>query len=74
MWVIGHLAIEIDTGSFHKDVLMTKPSAYKKELFFSTLELKKWLQKNYPEMTSYLEARSLEEIDKSMDPLISQEG
>lgn len=56
---IGTRAIEIDTGSFHKE-----PCVWQQELFFSTLELKKWCSKNYPEMASYLESRVLEEIKK----------
>ncbi len=59
---IGTEAIEIDSGSFQKNPLMQKPSMYKKELFFATLELKLWLKKHYPEMALYLEDRVKDEI------------
>ena len=59
---INNQAIEIDTGSFHKDSQMQKESAYKKELFYASLELKRWLKKNYPELVSYLETIVSEEI------------
>lgn len=59
---IDNCAIEIDTGSFHKDVGMQQPWIYKQELFFATLELKSWLKKHYPEMVPYLEDRVSEEV------------
>jgi len=59
---IGTEAIEIDSGSFHKNPRMQEPSLYKQELFYATLQLKNWLKKNYPEMLSYLEDRILEEV------------
>jgi hypothetical protein len=59
---IDNRAIEIDTGSFYKDVRMQLPWIYKQELFYATLELKSWLKKHYPEMVDYLEERVSEEI------------
>lgn len=52
---IGNQAIEIDIGSFQKDSRMQQPWIYKQELFYSTLELKCWLKKHYPEMVAYLD-------------------
>jgi hypothetical protein len=54
---IGNQAIEIDTGSFHRNEQMQEPPIYKQELFFATLELKKWLKKHYPELVGYLEEK-----------------
>ena len=59
---IGNQAIEIDTGSFHKDIRMRQPWLYKQELFYATLELQSWLKKHYPEMLTYLEERVSEEV------------
>ncbi len=59
---IGNQAVEIDTGSFSVDRHMQEPWVYKQELFYATLELKKWLQKHYPELFGYLEERVSEEI------------
>jgi hypothetical protein len=59
---IDNHAIEIDAGSFHKDLRMQEPWMYKQELFYATLELKNWLKKHYPEMCSYLEEKVTEEI------------
>jgi hypothetical protein len=64
---IGNQAIEIDTGSFHKNPRMCEPWIYKQELFYATLELKGWLKKNDPEMVSYLEDRVSEEIHANCD-------
>ncbi|MGC2596164.1 MAG: hypothetical protein WA347_07780 [Rhabdochlamydiaceae bacterium] len=59
---IDNQAIEIDTGSFHKNLHMRESRMYKRELFFATLELKSWLKKNYPEMVSHLEEKVFQEI------------
>jgi hypothetical protein len=59
---IDNQAIEIDTGSFHKDNHMQEPWIYKQELFYATLELKKWLKNHYPELLGHLEKRVSEEI------------
>lgn len=59
---IGTRVIEIDAGSFIKSPRMKEPSAYKRELFFATRELKHWLEKNDPPMARYLEDRVTEEI------------
>jgi hypothetical protein len=52
---IGNQAIEIDLGSFQRDPSMKNPWAYKKELFFATLELKEWLKSHSPELLTYYE-------------------
>lgn len=54
-------AVEIDVGSFHKDLRMQDPWFYHQDLYYSTWELKNWLKKNYPEMTSYLANKISEE-------------
>jgi hypothetical protein len=59
---IGVQAIEIDTGSFHRDARMQHPWIYKQELFYATLELKSWFKKHYPQMVEYLDGRVSEEI------------
>lgn len=61
---IGNQAIEIDLGSFHKDPAMKKAWAYKRELFFATLELKEWLKSHSPELLSYYDKRLNELIQK----------
>lgn len=62
---IGTQAIEIDSGSFIANPQMQMPAAYKKEVFFATLELKEWLQERYPEMAHYLEEKITEEIARN---------
>jgi hypothetical protein len=64
---IGTQAIEIDSGSFHKNPRMQEPWVYKQELFYATLELKSWLKKHYPEMVGYLEERVSTEIYQNLE-------
>ena len=61
----GNQAIEIDLGSFIPDPNMAKPLAYKKELFFATLELRSWLEKNAPELLPYFDQQLNREIYSS---------
>jgi hypothetical protein len=58
----GNQAIEIDLGSFIPDPHMTEPLAYKKELFFATLELRNWLEKHAPELLPYFDQQLNKEI------------
>jgi len=51
---IGNQAVEIDLGSFSKNEDLKKPYVYKRELFYETLKLRKWVKKHYPELLSYL--------------------
>lgn len=59
---ISNQAMEMDTGSFNIDRHMQEPCVCKQELFYATLELKKWLKKHYPELLGYLEEKVSEEI------------
>jgi hypothetical protein len=59
---IGNQAIEIDLGSFIPDPNMANPMVYKKELYFATLELREWLEKNGPELLSYFDEQLDQEI------------
>ncbi len=51
---IDDRAIEIDTGSFIPNPCMKEPRFYKQELFFITLELKKWAERNYPQLLPHI--------------------
>lgn len=53
----GASAIEIDLGSFSKDPYVATPERGKKQLFFATLDLKQWIEKNYPELKDYVEEK-----------------
>ena len=59
---IGTQAIEIDSGSFLENERMREPFVYRQELFYGTLELKSWLQEEYPELLPYLEETVTERI------------
>lgn len=63
---IGEKAIEIDLGSFYADPLLTKPAAYKKQLFCESLKLKHWVHKRYPELYPYLEKIIRKTIEKDL--------
>ncbi len=52
---IGNRAIEIDLGSFIPDPAMASPMAYKKEVYFATLELRGWLEKNGADLLPYFD-------------------
>ncbi|MBI3236883.1 MAG: hypothetical protein HYZ48_04200 [Chlamydiales bacterium] len=54
---IGNRAIEIDIGSFTSDPSMANPQVYKKEIVFATLDLRRWLKKNAPELLSYFDEK-----------------
>ncbi|HSX11968.1 MAG TPA: hypothetical protein VLF61_00565 [Rhabdochlamydiaceae bacterium] len=61
---IDETAVEIDLGSFYEDALLTKPVAYKRELFFECIKLKSWVKKRYPELYPFLEETVRHEIEK----------
>lgn len=51
----GNRAVEIDVGSFVEDPYAAKPYWLKNELFYETLEVRKWLQTHAPHLHSYFE-------------------
>ena len=57
---VDNHAIEIDIGSFAPDPTMKDPLVYRKEIVFSTLDLRKWLKKNAPDTLDYFD----EKIDR----------
>lgn len=67
--VIGTEVIEIDSGSFFENLKMKERWIYRQELFYATLELKKWLKKHYPEMVLYLEEKVTEMICEKQEIL-----
>jgi hypothetical protein len=54
---IGTRAVEIDLGSFTRDPYLAKPYYYKRELFYETVKLKRWIHKRYPELDEPLRER-----------------
>jgi hypothetical protein len=54
---IGDRAVEIDVGSFVEDCHASKPYWLKNELFYETLEVRKWLQKKNPELYRYFDGQ-----------------
>lgn len=52
---IGDRAVELDAGSFIPDERMKEARFYKQELLFTTLELKTWAAKHYPQLSSFIE-------------------
>ncbi len=58
---LGTEAIEIDTGSFSFNPHMKEAWLYRQELFYSTLDLKLWLEKTHPSLATYLVERIQEE-------------
>jgi hypothetical protein len=58
---IADQAIEIDTGSFLPDPRIKETRFIKEELFYVTLELRKWAQNNYPELLPVITSHIAEE-------------
>jgi hypothetical protein len=54
---LGGKAVEIDVGSFAKDVFYLKPYWYKQELFYDTLDIKNWLKEHHPELCEYFDQK-----------------
>lgn len=53
--------IHVDVGQFVMSEEIKNPSIYHQELFTKTYKFKKWLNENYPELATYLDAK-LQEI------------
>lgn len=53
---IGDRAIEIDTGSFIPNPQMQEPRFYKQELLFATLDLRKWAERQFPELLPLIDS------------------
>lgn len=54
---IDNQAIEIDVGSYTYDPDLKLPFAWKNDVYRKSLQLKRLIQKNYPELYPYLEER-----------------
>lgn len=54
---IDEQAIEIDLGSFTSDEFFSTPSYYKRELYFETLKLQRWVKKRDPQLALFLDER-----------------
>lgn len=52
---IDDQAIEIDLGSFGEDDFLKVARNFKRELFFETIKLRKWIKKHSPQLASFLE-------------------
>ncbi|KIC71371.1 hypothetical protein [Candidatus Protochlamydia amoebophila] len=59
--VVNEMPIHIDVGQFVKNEVIKDPTVYHQELFTKTYKFKIWLNENYPELASFLEAQ-LKEI------------
>lgn len=59
-------AIEIDLGSFSYNPFLKRTNCWKKELFFETIQLKKWIKKNCPELSPFVESLILEKISEEI--------
>lgn len=66
---IGEMPAEIDVGSFAKDPFMKKPYAYKKELFFEALTLKRWIHERFPVLEETLEQALAAHFGPSADSM-----
>lgn len=54
---IDNKAVEIDIGSFGLNSFLKKNYQMRQELFYETLQLKEWFQKNHPELVEYLDKK-----------------
>ncbi len=70
---IQERAVEIDTGSFTPCLAMKKAHNYKQELFFITLELREWAERNYPVILPYLLKRLSQEISQEQEYTLARE-
>jgi len=50
---VGEKAIEIDLGSFSVNEYLKSPKAGKRILFFETMKLRRWINKNYPQLSEF---------------------
>ncbi len=62
---IGTQSIETDSGSFISYPPMQQPRLYKQELFFTTLELREWIVKHYPDLLPYFDTKLEEELTRA---------
>jgi hypothetical protein len=54
--------IHIDVGQFVHNEMIKNPEVYKQELFSKTFKFRKWLNRQYPELASFLEEKLLKII------------
>lgn len=59
-------AIEIDLGSFSFNPYLKRPNYWKKEIFFETIQLKKWTKKHCPDLFPFVESLILEKISEEI--------
>ena len=62
---LDNRAIEIDLGSFSKNPYLSRPAAWKKELYFQTYELKHWLEKKNPSLSEYFNESLMATLSKN---------
>lgn len=54
---LGNKAIEVDLGSFSREEFLKNSFAYKPILYYSSLDLKHFLEKHFPELIPYVDER-----------------